>query len=55
VKHPIAHRGDRFELAPPVPVNVLQGTVRGRIRQVPHRLVSLSRPRPTVAASAAQN
>ena len=55
VKHPIAHRGYRFELAPPVPVNVLQGTVRGRIREVPHRFVRLSRPRPAMTASAVQN
>jgi hypothetical protein len=46
LRHPIAHRGFRYELTPPVEVEVLQGTVRGKIRRVPQRLVSLTRPRP---------
>jgi hypothetical protein len=45
VRHPISHRGYRFELTPPVEVEVLRGIVRGRIRRVPHRLVSLSQLR----------
>jgi hypothetical protein len=43
VRHPIPHRGYRFELTPPVEVEVLPGAVRGKIRRVPQRLVSLSR------------
>jgi hypothetical protein len=49
-RHPIPYRGYRYELTPPVDVEVLQGTVRGRIRQVPHVLVSQARPRPRVRA-----
>ncbi len=45
VRHPIPHRGYRFELTPPVEVEVLPGTVRGKLRRVPQRLVSLSRAR----------
>ena len=45
LRHPIPHRGYRFELTPPVEVEVLQGTVRGKVRRVPQRLVSLL-PRP---------
>ena len=45
VRHPIAHRGYRFELTPPVEVEVLPGIVRGKLRRVPLRLVSLPRPR----------
>lgn len=43
LRHPIPHRGYRFELTPPVEVEVLEGRVRGKIRRVPQRLVSLSR------------
>ncbi len=45
-RHPIPYRGYRYELTPPVEVEVLQGTVRGKIREVPHLLVSQTRPRP---------
>ncbi|HZY05658.1 MAG TPA: hypothetical protein VFF02_19385 [Anaeromyxobacteraceae bacterium] len=45
VRHPIAHRGYRFELTPPVEVEVLPGIVRGKLRRVPLRLVSWPRPR----------
>jgi hypothetical protein len=45
LRHPIPNRGFRYELTPPVEVEVLQGTVRGKIRRVPQRLVSLTRPR----------
>jgi len=51
LRHPIPHRGYRFELTPPVEVEVLQGTVRGKIRRVPQRLVSLLRQRPKAQAS----
>jgi hypothetical protein len=51
VRHPIPHRGYRFELTPPVEVEVLQGTVRGKVRRIPQRLVSLlPRPRPRAQA-----
>ncbi|WP_242343849.1 L,D-transpeptidase family protein [Anaeromyxobacter terrae] len=53
LRHPIPHRGYRWELTPPVEVEVLEGTVRGKIRRVPQRLVSLSRPRPKVQAPGA--
>ncbi len=46
LRQPIPHRGYRYELTPPVEVEVLEGTVRGKIRRVPQRLVSLTRPRP---------
>jgi hypothetical protein len=36
---PIPHRGFVFELTPPVPVNVLEGTIRGRFRKPPGHLV----------------
>lgn len=52
LRHPIPHRGYRFELTPPVEVEVLQGTVRGKVRRVPQRLVSLLRPRAKVQAAA---
>ncbi|HEU4383998.1 MAG TPA: hypothetical protein VFR85_10930 [Anaeromyxobacteraceae bacterium] len=45
VRHPIPHRGYRFELTPPVEVEVLPGTVRGRVHRVPLKLVSWPRPR----------
>ncbi len=48
LRHPIPHRGYRFELTPPVEVEVLRGTVRGKIRSVPLRLVSQARPRSKV-------
>jgi hypothetical protein len=44
LKLPIPYRGFGFELTPPVEVEVLQGTVRGHIHRVPHRLVRLTRP-----------
>jgi hypothetical protein len=45
LKLPIPQRGYRFELTPPVEVEVLQGTVRGRIRRVPLRIVKLPQHR----------
>ena len=53
VRHPVPHRGYRFELTPPVEVEVLRGTVRGKLRRVPLRLVSLSRARPQAQARSA--
>jgi hypothetical protein len=49
-RFPIASRGYRFELTPPVEVEVLPGTLHGRVRKVPHRFVRLQRPRPPAAA-----
>ena len=46
LKLPIPQRGYRFELTPPVEVEVLQGTVRGKIRRVPLRIVRIPRSRP---------
>lgn len=43
---PIPQRGYRFELTPPVEVEVLRGTVRGKIQRAPVRIVRLPRPRP---------
>ena len=37
MKLPIPNRGYRYELTPPVPVEVLEGRVRGRLRRVPTR------------------
>ncbi len=53
LRHPIPHRGYRYELTPPVEVEVLQGTVRGRIRSVPLRLVSQTRPTPKAGVAGA--
>jgi hypothetical protein len=38
---PIPHRGARYELLPPVPVEVLPGTVRGNAKRPPTHLVSI--------------
>ncbi len=51
-KVPIPYRGYRFELTPPVGVEVLQGTVRGKLRWVPQRLVGLPRPKPRLSPAA---
>ncbi len=48
---PIPQRGYWFELTPPVEVEVLRGTVRGKIRRVPLPIVRISRPRPKPHAS----
>ncbi len=48
-KFPIASRGYRFELTPPVEVEVLPGTLHGKVRKVPHQFVRLQRPRPPAA------
>jgi hypothetical protein len=32
---PIPHRGYRYELSPPIPIEVLEGTIRGHSRRVP--------------------
>lgn len=52
LRHPIPHRGYRFELTPPVEVEVLRGRVRGKIRSVPQWLVSQTRLRPRGAGIA---
>jgi hypothetical protein len=41
LKVPIPQRGYRFELTPPLEVEVLPGTVRGRTKRVPLKLVGL--------------
>ena len=46
LKLPIPQRGYRFELTPPVEVEVFRGTVRGKIQRVPLRIVRTPRPRP---------
>jgi hypothetical protein len=38
---PIPHRGFVFELTPPVPVDVLEGTIRGRFLKPPTSLVRI--------------
>jgi hypothetical protein len=43
---PIPQRGYRFELTPPVEVEVLRGTVRGKIQRAPVRIDRLLRPKP---------
>jgi hypothetical protein len=53
MKLPIPYRGFVFELTPPVEVDVLEGTLRGRIHRVPKRLVRL--PRPGAVAQAPGN
>lgn len=50
LKLAIPHRGYWFELTPPVDVEVLRGTVRGRIHRVPLRLVRLPRTNPLAQA-----
>ncbi len=50
---PIPQRGYRFELTPPVEVEVLRGTVRGKIRRVPLPIVRIPRPKPQPHASEA--
>ncbi|MFL5301308.1 MAG: hypothetical protein ACJ79R_13280 [Anaeromyxobacteraceae bacterium] len=55
LKLPIPHRGYAFELTPPVDAEVLPGTVRGKLRRAPQRMVALPRSRaqaqaPTAAA-----
>ena len=49
-RFPISSRGYRFELTPPVEVEVLPGTLHGKVRKVPHHFVQLHRPRPPAAA-----
>ncbi|HEX9288075.1 MAG TPA: hypothetical protein VF904_01030 [Anaeromyxobacteraceae bacterium] len=51
VKLPIPQRGYRFELTPPVDVEVLQGTVRGKLRRVPLRIVRIPRAKPPPRAT----
>lgn len=48
----IPHRGARIELTPPVEVEVLKGTIRGRERQVPVRFVKVRKPRRAVVSTA---
>jgi hypothetical protein len=53
LRHLIPHRGYRYELTPPMEVEVLQGTLRGKVRVPPQRLVSQTRPRPRVQVAGA--
>jgi len=46
MKLPIPQRGYRFELTPPVEVEVLEGNVRGRVHRVPLRLLEIPLPKP---------
>jgi len=54
LKLPIPQRGYRFELTPPVEVEVLPGTVRGKIQRVPLRIVKLPRPQAHASDAAAK-
>ncbi len=53
LKLPIPSRGYLFELTPPVEVEVLRGTVRGKLRKVPQRIVLVPRARSQARTTAA--